>query len=177
MYKPFFFIFIFLCAASTWALSKETVVDRMEVLSSGHVQVRLAHQVFDGGQLIAQTFERYVVSPGDDYSSKPNKVQDVCKKVHTPARIKAFNDSQKPGHQPDTPPGLAKVQETGKVYILEDDTMLIEDVTMVYDNGKVIGQSEKVRRVEKDADMTKESLLVRDARSAMSSKVTEDLVR
>ena len=45
------------------ALSKETVVDKIEVLEKGQVQVRTATRVMEDGVELSSKFNRHVVEP------------------------------------------------------------------------------------------------------------------
>ena len=45
------------------ALTKETVVDKIEVLEKGQVQVRTATRVLEDGVQLSQSFHRHVVEP------------------------------------------------------------------------------------------------------------------
>lgn len=65
------------------ALTEQTLIDRIEVLESGIVQVRQATRVMRDGEQIAQTYERWVLSPGDDVSGQPENVRRVCGAVWT----------------------------------------------------------------------------------------------
>lgn len=76
------------------ALEKVVVVDRIEVVESGCVQVRTKTAIMEDGQQISGTFHRHVVAPGDDYSSEDAKVQAVCAAVHTPEVIAAYQAAQ-----------------------------------------------------------------------------------
>lgn len=72
------------------ALTKEAVVDKIEVTESGHVQVRTATRIVEDGNVISQSYHRHVVAPGDDYSAEDAKVQAVCAAVHTQEVIDAY---------------------------------------------------------------------------------------
>ena len=72
------------------ALTKEAVVDKIEVTESGHVQVRTATRIVEDGNVISQSYHRHVVAPGDDYSAEDAKVQAVCSAVHTQEVIDAY---------------------------------------------------------------------------------------
>lgn len=72
------------------ALEKVSIVDRVEVVEGGHVQVRVATRILEDGKIISQTFHRHVVSPGQDYSAEDPKVQAICAAVHTPDVIAAY---------------------------------------------------------------------------------------
>jgi hypothetical protein len=72
------------------ALEKVTVVDRIEVLENGSVQVRTATRIMEDGKQISGTFHRHVVAPGDDYSAEDARVQAICKATHTSAVVVAY---------------------------------------------------------------------------------------
>ena len=75
------------------ALTKQTVTDKIEVVGPyNHVQVREAIQVLEDGELLSQSYHRYVVSPTDDYSDKDSKVQAVCNAVFTADVVQAYQD-------------------------------------------------------------------------------------
>jgi len=66
------------------ALTKQTITDKIEIVGQfNHVQVREAIQVLEDGNVISQSFHRYVVSPLDDTTDKDLKVQAVAAAVHT----------------------------------------------------------------------------------------------
>ena len=72
------------------ALEKVIVVDRIEVLENGCVQVRTKTTIKEDGVEISSKFHRHVVAPGDDYSSQDTRVQGVCAALHTPEVIAAY---------------------------------------------------------------------------------------
>jgi len=74
-------------------LEKVEVVDRIEVLENGCVQVRTATKIMEDGKQISGTFHRHVVSPGDDYSAEAERVQAICEVTHTPEVIQAYQDA------------------------------------------------------------------------------------
>lgn len=71
-------------------LEKQIVVDQIEVVENGTVQVRTATKIIDDGKEINRTFHRHVIVPGADYSNEDAKVQAVCAAVHTPDVIAAY---------------------------------------------------------------------------------------
>lgn len=75
-------------------IEKQVVVDKIETLENGCVQVRTATRVFDDGKLIGQSFHRHVVSPGDDYSGEEARVQAICSVTHTADVIAAYKAAQ-----------------------------------------------------------------------------------
>ena len=73
------------------ALTKQTITDKIEIVGQfNHVQVREAIQVLEDGNVISQSYRRYVVSPLDDTTDKDPKVQAVAAAVHTQAVKDAY---------------------------------------------------------------------------------------
>lgn len=63
-------------------LSKQTITDKIEIVGQySHIQVREAIQVLEDGQVISQSYHRYVVAPGG--TSTDPKVSAVIAAVHT----------------------------------------------------------------------------------------------
>ncbi len=76
------------------ALEKQIVVDKIEVVEVGVVQVRTATRIVEDGNVISQSYHRHVVTPGQDYSNEDPKVQSVCAAVHTAEVIAAYQAMQ-----------------------------------------------------------------------------------
>lgn len=72
------------------ALEKIMVVDRIEVLENGCVQVRTKTAILEDGKQISGNFHRHVVAPGNDYSAEDARVQAVCAATHTADVINAY---------------------------------------------------------------------------------------
>jgi hypothetical protein len=72
------------------ALEKVIVVDRIEVIENGCVQVRTKTAIMEDGKQISGTFHRHVVAPGDDYSGEDARVQAICAATHTPEVVAAY---------------------------------------------------------------------------------------
>jgi hypothetical protein len=72
------------------ALTKETVVDKIEVLEMGQVQVRTATRVLEDGAVLSSSFHRHVLSPGDDLTDQDPKVVAIASAVHTPEVVAAY---------------------------------------------------------------------------------------
>ena len=72
------------------SLEKQTVVDKIEVIENGSVQVRTATRIVEDSNVISTSYHRHVVAPGDDYSAEDDKVQAVCSAVHTPEVVEAY---------------------------------------------------------------------------------------
>jgi len=70
-------------------LTKQTITDKIEIVGQfNHVQVREAIQVLEDGQVISQSYHRYVVAPGE--TSTDPKVSAVIAAVHTQDVIDAY---------------------------------------------------------------------------------------
>lgn len=75
---------------------KQTVVDRIEVLSDQTVAVRYVVTVTEDGQPFAENVKGNYIKPGDDYSAEDAKVQAICATVHTPETITTYQAAQIP---------------------------------------------------------------------------------
>jgi hypothetical protein len=71
-------------------LTKVEVVDKIEVVENGTVQVRTKTAIMEDGKQISGTFHRHVVAPGDDYSGEDARVQAICAATHTAEVVAAY---------------------------------------------------------------------------------------
>ncbi len=71
-------------------LEKIEIVDRIEVVQNGAVQVRTRTSIMENGKQISGSFHRHVVSPGDDYAGEDARVQAICAATHTTEVIAAY---------------------------------------------------------------------------------------
>lgn len=76
------------------ALEKIQIVDRIEVVESGVVQVRTKTAIMEDGKQISGNFHRHVVAPGDDYSAEDARVQAICAATHTKDIVAAYKAAQ-----------------------------------------------------------------------------------
>ena len=83
------------------ALTKTTVVDKIEVLEMGQVQVRTATRVLEDGVQLSSSFHRHVVEPstktggswGDtDISGEDARVQAIATATWTSAVKTAYQE-------------------------------------------------------------------------------------
>ena len=72
------------------ALEKQVVVDKIEVVEVGVVQVRTATRIVEDGNVISTSYHRHTVSPGQDYSQEDARVQAICAATHTPEVVSAY---------------------------------------------------------------------------------------
>jgi hypothetical protein len=63
------------------SLEKQTVVDKIEVVENGNVQVRTATRIVEDGNVISTSYHRHVLAQGDDISGEDPKVQAICNAV------------------------------------------------------------------------------------------------
>lgn len=72
------------------ALTEDTIIDSIEVLYDGHIQVRRANRVFRDGVEVSKTYHRHIVYPGQDLTRQDARVQAIARVVHTKAVIAAY---------------------------------------------------------------------------------------
>jgi hypothetical protein len=75
-------------------LEKQSIVDLIEVLENGCIQVRTKTAILEDGKAISSQFHRHVVTPGADVSAEDVKVQAIAASIHTPEVIAAYIASQ-----------------------------------------------------------------------------------
>ena len=76
------------------ALTEDMVVDSIEVLLNGFIQVRQVNRVFRDGVQISKSFHRHVVRPGEDLSVEDPRVAAIGATVHTAEVIAAYKATQ-----------------------------------------------------------------------------------
>ena len=59
------------------ALTKEESYSRIELLESGHVQLRLTTKIMEDGNVLSEGHHRSVVTPLDDITHLPQEVQNT----------------------------------------------------------------------------------------------------
>jgi hypothetical protein len=72
------------------ALEEVKVIDKIEVVENGTLQVREATRIMKDGNQVAQTYHRFSFSPGSDISEMPANVQAIAAAAWTPAVIAAY---------------------------------------------------------------------------------------
>jgi hypothetical protein len=72
------------------ALTEQKVIDKIEVVENGTLQVREATRIMKDGNQVAQTYHRFSFSPGSDVSEMPANVQAIAAAAWTPAVIAAY---------------------------------------------------------------------------------------
>ena len=74
------------------ALTKEIIVDKIEVLEQGQVQVRTATRVLEDGVALSSSFHRHVLVPGDDLTEQDAKVSAIATATWTPEVVTAYEE-------------------------------------------------------------------------------------
>jgi hypothetical protein len=72
------------------SLTKEQVIDKIEITENGVVQVRQATKIIEDGNELSKSFHRWSIAPGQNYSDQPDNVKAICAVAHTPAVIAAY---------------------------------------------------------------------------------------
>lgn len=73
-------------------LEKKIVLDKIEVVEDGIVQLRQATFILENGQELSKTYHRWSIAPGQSYDDQEDKVKAICAVVHTPEVIQAFKE-------------------------------------------------------------------------------------
>lgn len=82
------------------SLEKTMSIDKIEILESGHIQVRRATKIMEDGEEISKAYYRYVLNPGDSLEGQEKKVIAIAKAIWTDevvASHKAMIESQVTG--------------------------------------------------------------------------------
>ena len=72
------------------ALEKATLVDKIEVLEMGQIQIRTATRIKEDGKVISQSFTRSIVVPGDDLSGQDARVTAIANETWTSEVVSAY---------------------------------------------------------------------------------------
>ena len=73
------------------ALTKNVVIDKIEILRNGVVQVRSSTEFFDDDELMGQRYHRVVYNPLTDLNTIPNqRVRAICNFIWTDAVKAAY---------------------------------------------------------------------------------------
>jgi hypothetical protein len=76
------------------SLTKEQVIDKIEITENGTIQVRQATKIIEDGNELSKSYHRWIIAPGQDYSGQPDNVKTICAVTHTPAVIAAYKEYQ-----------------------------------------------------------------------------------
>jgi cell division FtsZ-interacting protein ZapD len=76
------------------ALSEVKVIDKIEVVENGTLQVREATKIMKDGEEIAKTYHRWSFAPGSDVSAMPANVQAIAAAAWTVEVVAAYEAQQ-----------------------------------------------------------------------------------
>ena len=72
------------------ALTKEQVIDKIEVVENGVIQVRQVTRIMEDGKQLSSSYHRWSFAPGSDVSDQPANVQAIAVAAWTPEVIAAY---------------------------------------------------------------------------------------
>ena len=75
------------------ALEEKSVVDKIEVLLNGSIQVRRRDQILKDGVEVAATFHRHTLVPGADTSAEDPRVAAIAAATWTDEVVAAYQAS------------------------------------------------------------------------------------
>lgn len=76
------------------ALTEETIVDKIEVIENGCVNVRTATVIKRDGVEINRSFHRHVLAPGDDLADQDARVSAIANATWTDEVVAAYAAAQ-----------------------------------------------------------------------------------
>jgi hypothetical protein len=74
-------------------LTEQSIIDVINVLSQGQLEIRRADLVLRDGVEITRTYHRHCLKPGDELGNENERVVAVANAVWTPAVIEAYQNS------------------------------------------------------------------------------------
>jgi hypothetical protein len=80
------------------SLTKETTIDKIEIIENGIVQVRQVIRILEDGNQLSQTYHRWCLTPGQNIEDQPANVQAICNAAWTnevKSAYAAFEASQR----------------------------------------------------------------------------------
>ena len=72
------------------SLTQVSVIDKIEVVENGILQIRQRNDIQDGGNTIASNYHRWALAPGQDTTGQDPRVVAVATAVWTPEVIAAY---------------------------------------------------------------------------------------
>lgn len=76
------------------SLSKEVVIDKIEVVENGIIQVRQVTRIMEDGQQLSSSYHRWSLTPGQDVSDQPANVQAIAAAAWTEEVVAAYVAAQ-----------------------------------------------------------------------------------
>jgi len=76
-------------------LEKKIVIERIEILEDGQMQIRQATKILEDGVELSKSYHRWVIAPGNDVSSQSDRVKAVAGVIHTKEVIDKYKAKAK----------------------------------------------------------------------------------
>jgi len=73
-------------------LEKKVVIDKIEVLEDGQIQIRQATKIMEDGKEISKSYHRWVLAPGQNVDDQIQKVKDIANATWTEEVISAYQE-------------------------------------------------------------------------------------
>lgn len=71
-------------------LTETKLIDQITVTESGHVLFREASRIMRGDEIVAQTYHRTSLTPGQDLTGVPDNVAAIARTAWTPEVVAAY---------------------------------------------------------------------------------------
>jgi hypothetical protein len=72
------------------AITKKVAIDQITIIENGTIFYREATRILEDGEEISKKYHRTSLTPGQDITNQPQKLQDICNTVWTPGVIAAY---------------------------------------------------------------------------------------
>ncbi len=72
------------------SLTKQTVIDKIEVLETGIVQVREVTRIMEDSKELSSSYHRWMFTPGQDLTGQPANVVAICNAAWTEEVVAAY---------------------------------------------------------------------------------------
>lgn len=73
------------------ALTKQAVIDKIEVVENGIIQVRERTDVLEDGNVLSSSYHRWTLTPGQDLTGQDTKVTAIAQATWTSAVVAAYD--------------------------------------------------------------------------------------
>ena len=74
------------------SITERNIIDKIEILENGIIQVRQANIIERDGLEIAKTYHRWTLIPGQDLSDQEQRVKDIANTVWTQEVIENYQN-------------------------------------------------------------------------------------
>ncbi len=75
-------------------LTKQDMIDKIEALADGQIQVRRRTSILEDGVELSFSYHRHVLAPGGDLTKEDAKVGAVARALWTPEVVAAYKAAQ-----------------------------------------------------------------------------------